>query len=229
MQESLQWANVQAEDKVLDKTTMASSSHNSAIFLLNNACVWQTVSHAQTCGSEGILYGPHCIAWPEDRPSEWAYAIMLALRGKGSPLMGKKQESRHLMALKMGGTKKEESPQKPSLQECASERALEIGMTTSSWHSALCLAEWRAHPSHPQVTGKNVTDEITGPSPRDQRTLLPDHRTVNNGEASEAQCCLSPCTCQKGRQHGYPAQRHTESITVLALLQATLSWAAFWG
>lgn len=54
-------------------------SHNSAVFLLNNVCVVDRV--------------PCCIAWPEDRSSEWAYAIMLALRGKGSPLIGKKQES----------------------------------------------------------------------------------------------------------------------------------------
>lgn len=40
---------------VLDKTAMASSSHTRAVFLLNNACVWQTASHAHTCASDGTV------------------------------------------------------------------------------------------------------------------------------------------------------------------------------
>lgn len=58
MQESLQWADVQAKGRV-GKDTMASSSHSSAVSSLNNAYVWQSVPNHQTCGSQetGCLNG----------------------------------------------------------------------------------------------------------------------------------------------------------------------------
>jgi hypothetical protein len=134
--------------RVLDKTTMASSSHINAVFLLNNASVWQTATHAQTCGSDGIVYRPHCIAWPEDRPSELAYAIMWALWGV--------------------------SPSAETTGMClwagSGDRCDNKQLTLSP------LPCWIENSPKPSSSDrKDVTDEITGPS-LVHWTLLPDHR-----------------------------------------------------